>query len=566
MSEQIADLTQQLLNLQDQLPEQRNEVLKKLFREQDPAALAVAGKYAWKNATPDFMLDFLAQNMPGPEEKERRSVLVINRAWGYGGIARVAVLQIAYFLQLGYRVCCIHQANSGEKQFPFPEGVVLHHLSDDASPEERAAFLQDVVRREKIDFVVRHTVSIRNLQLDLLVLKWACRLPVILQNHGNFFFHIKGGTTSHVFSRQFRIFSQADRVITLSRMDEQLFRAAGVKAVYLPNPVVFATENSTPAEPVRQKSIIWCGRMDPIKRPQDLVPIMTKVVKHVPDAHLYVLGDGICLEPLRDAVAEAGIGESVTFTGYCADVNRYLTQGACFLSTSESESFGCSILEALNAGLPVVSYDLPFNELNREENGGVLNVPMGDTAAAAAALIRLLTEPQFRQQQAEMALAHAEKYRTFDYKGAYDSLIRNLTREMPPLPEENWQQNVGIMIHSMGHFLQIGKQKIVDLKNEMIHEKKEIILRKNEKIAQLRALLEKERNRIAEQQQRIVEQQQRIAEQEAQITALNARVAELSQPWLKRKIKGGLRCLREHGFIYTVKRLFQKIGNKFRKG
>ena len=86
----------------------------------------------------------------------------------------------------------------------------------------------------------------------------------------------------------------------------------------------------------------------------------------------------------------------------------------------------------------------------------------------------------------------------------------------------------------------------------MIHEKKEIILRKNEKIAQLRALREKERNRIAE--------------QDAQITALNARVAELSQPWLKRKIKGGLRCLREHGFIYTVKRLFQKIGNKFRKG
>ena len=93
----------------------------------------------------------------------------------------------------------------------------------------------------------------------------------------------------------------------------------------------------------------------------------------------------------------------------------------------------------------------------------------------------------------------------------------------------------------------------------MIHEKKEIILRKNEKIAQLRALREKERNRIAE-------QQQQIAEQLAQITALNARVAELSQPWLKRKIKGGIRCLGEHGFGYTVKRLFQKIGNKFRKG
>lgn len=36
------------------------------------------------------------------------------------------------------------------------------------------------------------------------------------------------------------------------------------------------------------------------------------------------------------------------------------------------------------------------------------------------------------------------------------------------------------------------------------------------------------------------------------------------EPWLKPMIKSGIRCLREHGFIYTVKRLFQKIRNKLK--
>ena len=36
------------------------------------------------------------------------------------------------------------------------------------------------------------------------------------------------------------------------------------------------------------------------------------------------------------------------------------------------------------------------------------------------------------------------------------------------------------------------------------------------------------------------------------------------ESWLKRKIKGGIRCYKENGLVYTVKRLFQKIRNKLR--
>ena len=38
------------------------------------------------------------------------------------------------------------------------------------------------------------------------------------------------------------------------------------------------------------------------------------------------------------------------------------------------------------------------------------------------------------------------------------------------------------------------------------------------------------------------------------------------ESWLKRKIKGGIRCYKENGLVYTVKLLFRKISNKFRKG
>lgn len=43
------------------------------------------------------------------------------------------------------------------------------------------------------------------------------------------------------------------------------------------------------------------------------------------------------------------------------------------------------------------------------------------------------------------------------------------------------------------------------------------------------------------------------------------RLIEMYEPkthWLMRKIRGGIRCLKDNGFAYTVKRLGQKIKNK----
>ncbi len=65
----------------------------------------------------------------------------------------------------------------------------------------------------------------------------------------------------------------------------------------------------------------------------------------------------------------------------------------CFVLPSYEEGLSLALLEAMAAGLPVVASDIPGNRLAIEPNVEGLLVPLGNPAALAAALDRVMTQP-----------------------------------------------------------------------------------------------------------------------------------------------------------------------------
>lgn len=110
-------------------------------------------------------------------------------------------------------------------------------------------------------------------------------------------------------------------------------------------------------------------------------------------------------------VAGLGIGGRVTFAGAVADEEKWRLFRAAnlYVSTTHHEGFGIAFLEAMQAGLPVVTYDSGGQRDLVRKDEGVL-VSHGDQGEFGRALARLATAPGERERLAAAAQARAREY------------------------------------------------------------------------------------------------------------------------------------------------------------
>lgn len=106
--------------------------------------------------------------------------------------------------------------------------------------------------------------------------------------------------------------------------------------------------------PNNEKIIIHASNFRRIKRVEDVVKIFAKIHKVVPSKLLFV-GDGPERPTAESLSRDLNIGDDIRFVGKQEQMEEILAIGDLFLLTSEYESFGLAALEAMAAGVPVIS-------------------------------------------------------------------------------------------------------------------------------------------------------------------------------------------------------------------
>lgn len=158
--------------------------------------------------------------------------------------------------------------------------------------------------------------------------------------------------------------------------------------------------------PNGEKILMHASNFRKIKRIEDIVRIFANVVKVVPSKLLFV-GDGP-ERPIAESLSrELGICEHIRFVGKQEQMEEILAIADLFLLTSEYESFGLAALEAMAAGVPVISSNaggLP--EINIHGQTGYLGA-VGDVAGMSKYAIDLLNDEEklriFKEQAREQA-------------------------------------------------------------------------------------------------------------------------------------------------------------------
>lgn len=109
----------------------------------------------------------------------------------------------------------------------------------------------------------------------------------------------------------------------------------------------------------KENIVIAIGRMYAIKRQWHLIKAFKLVKDMCPDSRLIILGDGELRSKLEAIISQLHLEDDVEMPGNVNDVQHYLERAKVFAMTSRCEAMPCSVLEALSAGVPVVSCDSP---------------------------------------------------------------------------------------------------------------------------------------------------------------------------------------------------------------
>lgn len=209
----------------------------------------------------------------------------------------------------------------------------------------------------------------------------------------------------------------------------------GVQVLY--NPIVPGDVAARAAEPVTppwpadgRPVILAVGRLSVDKGYDLLLRAMPHVLARR-EARLAFVGNGPEAERLQQLTSELGLTEHVHFLGFQPNPYAWLARSSVFVMSSLIETFPTVIVEAMAVRCPVVSFDCPEGprEIITPDVDGLL-VPTEDPEALAAAICRVLADPELADR---LRAAGAQRAQDFTFErtiGAYERLFASLSYPM----------------------------------------------------------------------------------------------------------------------------------------
>jgi glycosyltransferase involved in cell wall biosynthesis len=197
-----------------------------------------------------------------------------------------------------------------------------------------------------------------------------------------------------------------------------------------------------------QLRLLFLGRIEEQAKGVFWLPAIMDAVK--PGTKLTIAGDGSDLAELRKRMAR--FGNSVEFRGSVAPdkVPVLLTSHDVFLMPSRFEGFPVALVEAMAAGcVPVASHIAGVTDMAVEHGRNGYLFPVGDTAAAAAAINRLAERQDQRESMSEAASSTVTRHFGIPQTSrAYLSLLEGLESSPPRIARSlgitDWRYPAGL--------------------------------------------------------------------------------------------------------------------------
>lgn len=317
---------------------------------------------------------------------------------GPGGAERVATLLCNFWAGEGHAVTLItFEAEGAVPFYTLDRAVALRQLNASAGTGARLLNnvnrvwrLRALIKELRPDVVVAFTTDAN--VISLLATR-GTGIPVVISERNQ---PDRAGLASmHRLARRLT-YPFADAVVVQTNSIANWVQSRFRNSVHVvSNPVALTAPRAPTTTP--QHVLIALGRLTAQKGFDILIEAFARVAGKHPDWRLVIYGEGpdrTELETLRDALL---LQRRVSLPGITKNIETAFAEASLFVLPSRFEGYPNALLEALAAGLPVIATSGPSGASEILDNGkhGLVVKP-GDTVALAAALDRMMSNPELR--------------------------------------------------------------------------------------------------------------------------------------------------------------------------
>ncbi|WP_019415898.1 glycosyltransferase family 4 protein [Paenisporosarcina sp. TG20] len=280
----------------------------------------------------------------------------------------------------------------------------------------RAIFeVRKLLKIEKPDIVATHSSKAG---LIGRIAAWSLRIPTVFTAHGWAFTEGVSVKKRKLYVIIEKIIGKiTNQVITVSDYDRNLAISKHVlpphKIKTVHNGVLLLKQvNQIEPRDESQINILMVARFDVPKRQLSLIKACEKLI-HLP-WFLSFVGDGGQLEKTQEYVNANHLHDRVIFYGAMKSIEIPLSKAEIFVLISDYEGLPLCILEAMQAGLPIIATDVGGVKEAVSNSGNGFLIPKGDEASLLHQLKNLLTDVSLREAMGTRSkLLYNEKF-TFE--------------------------------------------------------------------------------------------------------------------------------------------------------
>jgi glycosyltransferase involved in cell wall biosynthesis len=176
--------------------------------------------------------------------------------------------------------------------------------------------------------------------------------------------------------------------------------------------------------------ILYFGRVKKYKRLDHLIRAFKLVKGRIPKAQLIVAGKGDNYKELITLSKELGISDSINFVGEVSEEEKVklLQKAWVFVTTSEKEGWGITVVEANACGTPVVSYDVHGLRDSVKHGYNGLLVEDGNVEALTETILGLLENNSLRDELSKNAIEWAKQFSWDRSAEEFERVLKSLSR------------------------------------------------------------------------------------------------------------------------------------------